>query len=100
METLVATVLIVVIFMVASMTLNNLFGSSIRNNTQEIRYHMAQLRYLHENGKLTLPYHAEEGDWAIEVARTEWRGKREIVFMAQNEMTNKELVYTLSDAAQ
>lgn len=97
METLVATVLIVVVFMIASMILNNLFGSGIRNNTQEVRYEMTRLQYLYENEKLALPYHAEEGNWNIEVNQTEWRGDQEVVFRARNEVTDKELTYKLLD---
>ncbi len=40
METLVATVLIVIVFMISSMLLNNLFYNSIKDNTIAIDAHL------------------------------------------------------------
>ena len=48
METLVATVLIVVVFMMASMTLNTLFVTSIEQNDGPIRQELLFLQYRYE----------------------------------------------------
>ena len=49
METLVASVLIVVVFMISSMILNNLFSNTIKSNTRAIEAHINELQYLYIN---------------------------------------------------
>ena len=69
METLVATVLIVLIFMLASMILNNLFSNTIKNNTQAIDNHLNELQYLHQNEQLQLPYTEVFQNWNISIEK-------------------------------
>ena len=68
METLVATVLIVVVFMGASMVLNNLFTTSIQLNDNWVRQELLRLQYQYQNGQLLLPYRTKLGSWDIEVS--------------------------------
>ncbi|WP_241974258.1 hypothetical protein [Winogradskyella wandonensis] len=67
METLVATVLIVVIFMLASMILNNLFSNIIKSNTRAIDTYISELKYLYINDKISLPYQTDFNPWSIEI---------------------------------
>ncbi|WP_420603213.1 hypothetical protein [Flagellimonas sp.] len=67
METMVATVLIVVIFMLSSLILNNLFAAQVRGNLQPLKTHLDKVEYLYSNGKLTAPYYEEWNDWTISV---------------------------------
>ncbi|MHA7832359.1 MAG: hypothetical protein ACX93O_14790 [Flagellimonas sp.] len=67
METLVATVLIVVVFMMASMTLNSLFANTMALNDDEVRQELLYLQYQYEHRRLSLPYYGEIGQWSIEV---------------------------------
>jgi predicted PurR-regulated permease PerM len=89
METLVATVLIVIIFMSASMILNNIFSNSIKNNTRDIDTYLSELQYLEENNKLQLPYQEEFGKWQISIVEYKENDKRIIEFEASNLATNK-----------
>lgn len=73
METLVATVLIVVIFMVTSLILNNLFAGMVKGNTREIETRLDKLEYKLKNNTLKLPYSETFGAWDISVA-VEGRG--------------------------
>lgn len=65
METLVATVLIVVIFMMASMILNNLFSNSIKNDIGNIKTVLNELEYQYINKKIQLPYQTDFNKWQI-----------------------------------
>lgn len=65
METLVATVLIIVVFMMASMILNTVFYNSIKNNTKKIEAYEHEMQYLYMYGKLKLPYYADYSGWEI-----------------------------------
>lgn len=67
METLVATVLIVVIFMISSMILNNLFLNTQNNETGSIETYLTELQYLYHNEKIELPYHEDFKEWNISV---------------------------------
>jgi ABC-type dipeptide/oligopeptide/nickel transport system permease component len=92
METLVATVLIVIVFMVASMVLNNLFANSIQLNDNEVRQELIRLQYQHENGLLQLPYYAELGDWTLEVSEVDWQSATHKVFEARHSSGSKEII--------
>ena len=90
-ETLVATVLIVVVFMASSMILNNLFANSITFNENEVRQELFRLQYRHQNDLLALPYFSEVGDWEIRVENEEWQGKTTLSFRAMHKLNNREL---------
>lgn len=92
METLVATVLIVVVFIMASMVLNTMFSSSIKNNTRAIKAQLNQLQYLKLNDKLELPYQESLGDWSISVEKYIENNQTIIEFEATNINTNKTIV--------
>lgn len=92
METLVATVLIVVVFMVSSMVLNNLFANSIGLNENEVRQELMRLQYQYQNDQLRLPYHAELGDWEIQVGVVRWQLGNQILFTARHQSGNREII--------
>lgn len=67
METMVATVLIVVIFMLSSLILNNLFTVQVKGNLQPLKTHLDEVEYLYSNEKLVVPYYEEWNDWSISI---------------------------------
>jgi len=67
METLIATVLIMVIFIVASLILNNMFSSSIKSKTRGISAQLNEIEYLYINDKITLPFYDDFDGWEIAV---------------------------------
>ncbi len=69
-ETLVATVIIVLIFGVTSLTLNNIFSNAIRNNTSEINTQLNYLQYQYLNNQIQLPYADTFKDWDITIQKT------------------------------
>ncbi len=94
METLVATVLIVVIFMVASFAMNNLFGLAIKKNTKAVKTQLTQLEYLYRNNQLQLPYTASKNDWIYTIEKIKTHEKSLIEFEASNPKTNQKLTTT------
>lgn len=85
METLVATVLIVVIFMVSTFLLNSLFNHTVKNNTKTVQTHISQLIYLSMHDKLTIPYDDEFENWYISIEKVE----KKLIFEAQHKETDK-----------
>lgn len=92
METLVATVLIVAIFMIASMVLNNIFSSSIKNSTRAIDTQLYELQYLYDNDKLHLPFLESFGEWQIRIGEFQEKNETKIEFEAVNLVTNKTII--------
>lgn len=89
METLVATVLIVIIFMISSMILNNIFTTSIKYNTRAIDAHLNELHYLYDKKKFKLPYQDDFKSWVISIKSYKDNNKNVVMFEAVNTETNK-----------
>jgi len=94
METLVGTVLIVVLFMVASMLLNSLFSGSIKFNTSDATEYLHELQYQYQHQQLKLPYDEERDLWQISVVR---EGEQTVVFRAKHLKNLKEITKTVTD---
>ena len=88
METLVASVLIVVVFMISSMILNNLFSNTIKSNTRTIEAYINELQYLYKNEMLMLPYYDDIDHWDIEVTEVKVMQTSKVLFEAINTETH------------
>ncbi len=93
-ETLVATVLIVFIFMLASMILNNLFSNTIFNSTQAVENHLYELQYLEQHEQLELPYTETYQNWNVNIENFKENDKSITEFEAINLKTNKTISFT------
>lgn len=80
METLVATVLIVIIFMISSMVLNNIIITNIKHNTEKIEERMHKLEYEFMHNAIQLPYQEDFEMWEISISNNS-RQKSEIVLL-------------------
>lgn len=89
METLVATVLIIIVFLLSSMIFNNLFFRSITNNTEEVDAYINELIYLYENDKLILPYVEDFNNWELKMHKEVAVNGNSIVIDAFNTKTGK-----------
>ena len=89
METLVASVLVVIIFLMASMILNNIFSNTVKNDTRDIETYINELEYLYKNEKLQLPYSDEFEAWNITVQGNTDYKETLIVFEAVKKNTNQ-----------
>lgn len=89
METLVSTILIIVIFTVSSLILNNMFLSAAKNNTKPIMSELYELEYLYLSGKLDLPYQDDYKEWDISVSLEKQEDLSVVRFSASNASTDK-----------
>ncbi|MBZ9731341.1 hypothetical protein LB467_16755 [Salegentibacter sp. JZCK2] len=64
-ETLTASVIIVVVFMIASLSFNNIFLNSVKADNNLLQNRVQELKYLSEYGKLPLPFYEEGPYWII-----------------------------------
>lgn len=98
METLVATVLIVIIFMVSSMVLNNIVHENRRSNTQRIENHLGQLHYEWRHGAISVPHEERFMDWDISMSNKS-KGRQSLLEIeAVQESTGKRLTKTIIHA--
>ncbi|SFC35788.1 hypothetical protein SAMN04487891_109158 [Flagellimonas taeanensis] len=93
METMVATVLIIVIFMLASLIMNSLFAAKMQENHASLDNYMDKLEYLHANGKIALPYYEERDGWKININNPERNGMVRIMAEKELETGIKKLEY-------
>ncbi|TMU55652.1 hypothetical protein [Flagellimonas algicola] len=95
METLVATILIVLVFMLSSMLLNSILTNTVGQNDELVRQEFLLLKYRYEHGTLPLPYYAELEHWEIAVVENEELNSSGVSFTALHTKTNKEILYQM-----
>ncbi|KAA1247599.1 hypothetical protein [Aquimarina sp. RZ0] len=66
-ETLTASVLIIIVFMIASFSFNNIFTNHIKRDQTTIKNRVKELEYLLIHQKIKLPYTEDFGNWEIEI---------------------------------
>ncbi|WP_340074217.1 hypothetical protein [Leptobacterium sp. I13] len=97
METMFATVLIVIIFMIASLTLNNLFSNTINHNTEAVESYMNKLEYQYQHTKMKLPYTETYNSWNISINKTVTETVNWVEITAVNLNTHKKVTRKLVD---
>ena len=92
METMVATVLIVIIFMVASLVMNSLIAAKSKGGDgQVIREHLKKLEYQYLNQQIEIPYAEQWENWEITVLEDEKQAIKTIELKAIEELSNKQV---------
>jgi len=100
METLVATVLIVIIFMISSMLMNSMFSHSVKGRGHYITERLQQLKYEYSHDGFELPYYEDREDWELSVS-TETKGETVYaVFKAESKKSRKTYTERVIDEKQ
>ncbi|MBC6999636.1 hypothetical protein [Cytophaga sp. FL35] len=92
METLVATILIVIIFMVSSLLMNNLLFTSINSRNDGIKENLRVLKYQFSHGEIELPFYEKRGLWEVSVEKRMENGISVIYLKATNNDRNKSFI--------
>ena len=90
-EVIVSSVLIVIVFMIASLVLNNLVLNAVSKNTHPIENRLNELEYQIQNGLVQLPYEESYKGWGIAITTEKTDSKKELLILATNEKTHKEI---------
>jgi len=88
-EVITASIIISIVFVIASMTLNNVFASTIKNDINEINNYLHKLEYQYINKQVSIPLNADYKNWAVTISKVEERNVQWIVFEAENAITKK-----------
>jgi hypothetical protein len=83
METLVATSIILIVFVVASLILMNTFKSVVQRDTFSVQNRLEVLQYLHAHKKIILPYDETFDGYEIFIETIEEEGIRYTVYQAK-----------------
>jgi len=83
-ETLTASVLIIIVFMIASLSFNNIFSNHVKRDQSAINNRIKELEYLVIHKQLKIPYAEDFGSWEIEITDT-----NKIVTILYNRGTNQ-----------
>jgi hypothetical protein len=74
METLVATCIIIIVFVIASLILNNTFRSIAQRDAFSVSNRVEKLMYLYRNDKVSLPYEESTKDYELTLERVTVEG--------------------------
>ncbi len=91
METMVATVLIIIIFMMASLIMNSVFISNINGSTSSVRERLQRLEYEYQNRVISIPHFEEWEDWEIEMAYESATNIEFVILEATNLKTERKI---------
>lgn len=70
-ETIVASVLVLAIFVVATLTINNVFYSSVINDSFRFENRFKEVHYQTIQKKVIVPFYEETSNWEISVEKIE-----------------------------
>ena len=90
-ETIVATTIILIVFAMATATLNNILGNSIEKDTAAIEGFLNEYRYTYKHKKPKLPETIEHGDWLIEVQHEKVAKIELVLIEATHKRTHKKI---------
>lgn len=66
-ETLTASILIIIVFMIASLSFNNIFNNHVKRDHSAIENRIKELEYLVHHQKIKVPYSEDFAGWDIEI---------------------------------
>ena len=89
-ETLIATVVIMIVFGIAMATVSNLLERTVRSNTRLIENELTKLEYLYRNGKVKVADQVEFQNWIVEVTQEKEGKLNFVVFKAKHKINSKE----------
>jgi hypothetical protein len=90
-EVIVASVLIVIMFMIASLVLNNLVLNTFSKNSHPIENRLNELEYELENDLIKFPYKENYKGWDIAIRIEKKDSKMDLLILATNEKNTKEI---------
>lgn len=98
METLVATSIILIVFVVASLVLNNTFRTLSEKDSFSVQNRLEVLQYLYIHEKLTIPYYEDFEEYEITIETASEDTIEVITYTATKEgQKTPVIVYTIDE---
>ena len=89
-ETIVATVVIMIVFGIAVATIGNILERNVKSSTSIIDKELNKLVYLYQNKKIQVPEIRELDKWTIELKKEQEGNLSYVVFNAKHKVNLKE----------
>lgn len=67
METLLASAIILIVFFVGSLTLNNVFLGGVKKDSTQLENRLKELRYAVKHNQMPIPFYEETDRWDISI---------------------------------
>ncbi len=93
-ETLTASVIIVVIFMIASFSFNNVFLNTIKSDDEQLNSRIREIKYLTRYERIKFPFYEERGYWIISAEQKPGA----VYFEVQNLRNKKEMDFIIEQS--
>ena len=89
-ETLVASVIIMIVFGIAMATISNILERSVKSSTSLIDKELNKLVYLYQNEKIQAPDLIDFDTWSIDLKKESEDGLNYVVFQANYKNNSKQ----------
>lgn len=89
-ETIVASVIILLIFGISSTLLNTIYKSSLQQDKSVLRYEIQKLKYHYDQGEIKLPYKEEHGTFILKMKNFDKQLEIEVISLDQSSLLLKE----------
>ncbi|MCK8522546.1 hypothetical protein M0D21_13260 [Aquimarina sp. D1M17] len=89
-ETLTASVLIIIVFMIASLSFNNIFNTHVKRDQKAIENRVKELEYRVIHQKIVLPYSEDFAGWDVFITAQK-EGAR--ITYSKDEKEHQKIVY-------
>ncbi len=100
METLMATTIIFVVFVIASLILNNTFRTMVKNDTFALENRLELLHYQYIHKSIHLPYYESFQNFEITIQRMEEESLNYIIYSATKKTDQKQVKIRTIDEQQ
>ncbi len=97
METLVATVIILTVFVLASMILNNALVAVLSNSQKELKADMSYMYYLYQNDRIELPHAYTKDSYDVSMYKEKIDGIKYVVLEASSSLKDSHYLYYYAD---
>ncbi len=68
-ETMIASVIIIVVFLIASLSLNNVFKGAIKADDSALENRIKEVIYFTKNEKLIIPFYEDNQFWELAIEK-------------------------------
>lgn len=85
LETIIASVIVLIIFTIGSLSLNNVFHSVIKHNTSPFENRIKEVTYFAKNKALLIPFYEETLEWDIIIEKRETKLYLEAIYKPTEE---------------
>lgn len=92
-EVLIASVLIMIVFVIATLILNNVFKGVITANDSNMQNRITELTYLSKHGQLKTPYYEDTTHWDIAIETF----NNQLILEALHKPSNKTIRKDIND---